>query len=98
MVIQKGSIIKGADGIDGLDSLMLAKDLDIEIKSKIVYEINDKDLNIFIENESIDHLKEDVSDELFSNYHLYVHHNDEELTEGALRLKYKMLDILKIKE
>lgn len=94
--IPKGTIIKGFEEIDEKD-LILQEDLKIPIKVKISYEIDYDELNVFLSDYDIAHLKEEFLLDLKSNYMLYGKHDEKLLTEKALKLKYRILEVLKEK-
>lgn len=92
--IPKGTIIKGIELLNHKD-LMLKQDIKIPIKVKLSYEVDYNELNIHKRDDNLNDLIDDILLSLRTDYHFYGKYDDEELlTEGALDLKNKMLEIL----
>lgn len=93
ITIPKGTIIYGIKEI-GEPDIVLKEDLVIPIKMSIVYETDVDDINIHLCRSSIKGLEEEILQDLKFSYNFYgKYENDENLTDGAIDLKRKMLDI-----
>lgn len=92
--IPKGTIIKGIELLNHKD-LILKRDIKIPIKVKLSYEVDNNELNLYKCDDNLESLMKEILLSLRCNYNFYGKYDDEELlTEGALDLKNKMLEIL----
>lgn len=78
-----------------MTDLILKQDLKIPITVKLSYEVDFDELCLYKTGDNLEDLIHEILLSLRSNYYFYGEHEDRELlTEGALDLKNKMLEIL----